>query len=1567
MDKFYGVYRYDGELYLAKITVEEYLDLKTQDMKRRFYNLQDYKIPGNLLDKVKTSPESALSEKSAPAVMGAQTPPSSDVLDVSVAQIREIVNTIDKNFFENKIDRTTGKLERRPLLDEIASERSERETEQVPFSMPIPAAVPEQLNFDELTQPELKIGGNVKYGDGTFEVVWVSEEKVKLWDDSTDELFTVSKDELYNVGFSAIMEKSGVLNVISEDKEEKGTISSTFSEPIETKARNFTITDDNLGHGGAKKKYGDNIEAIKTLKIIEFENRDATPKEQEILSKYVGWGGVSDAFDFDNPDWKNEAVELRELLTDEEYAAARKSTMNAFYTSPEVVESIYKTLERFGFDGGRVLEPSCGVGNFFGKMPEDIRKNSQLYGVELDSVSGRIARKLYPSAEISIKSFQDNGFNNDAFDLAVGNIPFGDITAYYDDNKLKIHDYFFAETLDKVKIGGIIAFVTSTGTLDKQDEAFRRSLAEKADLIGAVRLPNNAFKDNAGTEVTSDIIFLQKKEPIELSDGELPEWVKLGCARVHDDGAYEVSINKYFENNPDMILGVLVAGNKLYGRESGTACEPFKVHDPRRAPLKTLLDKALSKLSAVISNAKTSPLKAEMILPDVEIPKELRNFSYFLKDNEIYFKRNNFECVKIELKKAKAETLRAFISIRDDTRELITALKNGVSDKELSGLQEKLKTHYNDFYQKHGLLHGSAKSLFADDVSAPLVLSLEADYDIKTGELKREADIFTKRVIRPVQPVDRADTALEALALSISVYGKVNLDYMKELTRASKEFLIEELKGEIYTDPQTLSYQTASEYLSGDIRRKLKIAEAAAKNDETFVENVAALKRVIPAPLKSGDIDVKLGATWVPPEIYRQFMYETLGTPPTKQTGGLTFMKKIDLRFSGNEYRVENKSEDYNNSVAGGVFGVKTKKGVVKKNGYEILENVLNMRETKVYKPKLDPLHPLVLDEEATKIAQDKANKLREAWADWVFKAPERRRLLVDIYNEKFNSIRPREYDGSSLLFPEMNADITLKEHQKDAIAHAIFGGNALFAHAVGAGKTYEMVAAAMESKRLGLCNKSLFVVPNHLTEQIGDDFLKLYPGANILVATAKDFEKNNRREFTAKIATGQFDAVIIGHSQLVKIPLNPELQKRHINEQINDISAFIQEAKRQRGDRFSIKQMEKTKANLETALANLNEQIAKRQDDVVYFDELGIDKLFIDEAHEFKNLYVNTKLQNVSGISSNNNVQKTSDLFAKCRWLDEKTDGKGLCFATGTPVSNSVTEVHTMMRYLQYDYLKNLGMEHFDSWISTFGEPVSDFQLSPAGNSFKQKTRIANFSNLPELTTMFKQCADVKTADTLNLPVPECELHVINAEPSDLQKAMVQELGRRADEVQNRAVKPEVDNMLKITSDGRKVGLDPRLVNPNFEDNPGSKLNLCVKNVLDIHRDTADERLTQLIFCDLGTPKNSKADILEEYGNFNLYDDIRDKLVSGGVPKKEIAFIHEADSEEKKARLFDKVRKGDVRVLIGSTAKMGAGMNVQDKLCACHDLSIPWRPADMEQRLGRMVRQGNENMKTVI
>lgn len=1343
-----------------------------------------------------------------------------------------------------------------------------------------------------------------------------------------------------------------------------------FNENSKTeniKAQNYHINND-LEIGGAKAKFKANIAAIETLQKIEIENRYATPEEQEIMSRYTGWGGLSEAFDSSKEKWTEEYNQLKELLTEEEYKSAKASVLDSFYTPPYIIESIYSALKNMGFDGGNILEPALGTGNFLGKMPESTYKESRIYGTEIDSISGRIAKRLYPDADISITGFEKKDFPDSFFDIAVGNVPFGGFKVpdrRYDKYNFAVHDYFFAKTLDKVRPGGIVAFITSKGTLDKANPSVRKYISQRAELLGAVRLPNTAFKSYAGTEVTSDIIFLQKRERmIDIA----PEWVYTEA----DGNGF--ACNRYFIDNPDMILGKTVEGNKLYGK--GTMVIPFENSD-----LKEQLQKAVLKIkgeygkeSAVIadvSNTKKSAFVPEVLPADPGV----KNFTYTEINGKIFYRENSI-MTEISFKGKKLERIKGMTAINKCVRELLDMQLSGYSDEAVKEKQTELNSIYSSFTKKYGLLNSQVnKSAFKEDVSLPLLIALEK---VKDGKLVQKADIFTKRTIRPQISITHVDTAAEALAVSISEKACVDLGFMASLMGGSEktEQIKADLKGVIYKNPEKggdelSGWETAAEYLSGNIREKLTAAEKAAADNHIYKENVQALESVIPERIEAGDIRVKLGAPWIDEKYITQFIYEVLDTPVNLQVnnGGLC----IDVQHSNKtaSWVITNKSLDSGNIKATVTYGT------ARKNAYEIVEDSLNQRDTTVNDPKFDDdgkIH-YVLNHKETVLARQKQEAINNAFREWIFRDRERREFLVEKYNVQFNCIRPREYDGSHLTFAGMNPEKELRPHQKNAVARAIYGGNTLFAHEVGAGKTYEMIATAMEGKRLGLCSKSLIAVPNHLTEQFANDFIELYPNANILVAGEKDFRKENRRKLCAKISTGDFDAVIIGHSQLIKVGVSPEREQEFIKQQIEEVTDDIAEIKRQNGEHFTIKEMEKTKKDMETRLKQLSDRIVK--DDVITFEQLGVDKLFIDEADMFKNLGLSTKMRNISGVSANTKVQKTQDLYMKCQYIDELTGGKGIVFATGTPVSNSISEIFTMQRYLQADLLRKNNLAHFDAWAASFAEKVTKLEFAPEGTGFRQKTRLARFYNLPELMTMFKECADIKTADNIDLPTPECEVHNISVDPTETQKNLVKSLGKRAEIIHNKAVTPDVDNMLLVTMDGRKIGLDQRLINPLLPDEAGTKVNACIDNVFRIWNETSENRSTQLIFCDFGVPTvqkkvkdkdgNAITESEEDFSKFNIYDDIRSKLINMGVPQEEIAFIHSAKTKEAKEKLFEKVRNGDVRIMIGSTSKMGAGTNVQNKLIASHDLDCPWKPRDMEQRRGRMVRQGNENKKVQL
>ncbi len=1305
--------------------------------------------------------------------------------------------------------------------------------------------------------------------------------------------------------------------------------------PEPPKAENFRITDPDLGVGGPKAKYQANVTAIRLLKELEAAGRSATPEEQTILSRYVGWGGIPQAFDANDKKWSAEYAELKGLLTQAEYEAARGSTLNAHYTAPAIIEGIYKAVELMGLNPKNLLEPSMGTGNFLGMLPDSM-KDTALYGVELDSITGRIARQLYPKAHITVDGFERVRFPDNSFDLAVGNVPFGNYQVAdprYDKEHFFIHDYFFGKTLDKVRPGGIVAFITSKGTLDKPNSAVREYLAERADLLGAVRLPNNAFLRNAGTEVTSDILFLQKREnPPE----HLPDWVEV--SQTED----KIPINKYFLRHPEMVLGTMAWESGPYGQE--TACKPLPDTD-----LKEQLAQAITHLEAPDHSLLMREIEASGQPETPESPTEARNFSYTQVEGRLYYKEDG-SLLPVTVPAATEERIRGMIVLRDITRNLIEAQVGSGSEEEIKNLQQKLNTAYDQFTAKYGLLNSTGnKRAFEQDSSYCLLCSLEVlDEDRK---LERKADMFSRRTINQAKRIDHVDTPTEALAVSIGERAGVDLPFMAELLDrpGEEERIAGELSGVIFKNPEKSyhdplsGWETADEYLSGNVRKKLAAARAAAEHDRAYEANVSALEKSQPKDLSAAEIDVRIGATWIDPEYYTQFTYELLKTP------GYLRGDTIAARYSSatGEWNVSGKARDSaNNTLAYVTYGTK------RKNAYAIIEDSLNLRDCRVYDTihEADGTEKRVLNTKETMLAQQKQEMVREAFKSWVWKDPQRRESLCGKYNEIFNSIKPREYDGSHIRFTGMTPEIHLRPHQLNAVARMLYGGNSLLAHCVGAGKTFEIIAAAMEGKRLGLCRKNLVVVPNHLTEQWGADFLRLYPGANVLVATKKDFEPQNRKKFCSRIATGDYDAVVIGHSQFEKIPLSPERQKEILRDQIDQILDGIAEAKEQNGERYTIKQLEKSRKSLEAKLQKLNDQ--SRKDDVVTFEELGVDKLFVDEAHGFKNLFLTTKMRNVAGIGQSE-AQKSSDMFAKCRYLDSVTGGRGVVFATGTPVSNSMVELYTMMRYLQYDLLKSTGMEHFDSWAAAFGETVTALELAPEGGGFRAKTRFAKFFNLPELMAMWKESADIQTADMLKLPVPESENLTIVTKPSEFQMELVAELGERAEDVRNRLVEPRDDNMLKITSDGRKLALDQRLSYPELPDDPESKVNACVKNVLNVWHDTSSQKGAQLVFCDLSTPHGD--------GSFNVYDDIKQKLMAQGVPPEQVAFIHDAKTDAQKAELFSKVRKGQVRVLLGSTSKMGAGTNVQTRLAALHHLDCPWRPADIEQREGRILRQGNQ------
>ena len=1369
------------------------------------------------------------------------------------------------------------------------------------------------------------------------ELVSVTDEELEHYHNKAEEP-QLSDEELDALPISAVVDGK-----VQTFPDATALDEALNAESAPEAAGNFHITDEHLGEGGAKQKYARNIAAIRTLFQLEQEHRGATVEEQEVLSQYVGWGGLPDAFDPDKSNWSKEYTELKGLLSEDEYAAARSSTLNAHYTSPVVIRSIYDAVEKMGFKSGNILEPSMGVGNFFGMLPDTLQ-DSRLYGVELDSITGRIAKKLYPQADITVAGFETTD-RRDFYDLAVGNVSFGQYKvndkAY---NKLgfSIHNYFFAKAIDQVRPGGVVAFVTSRYTMDSKDSTARKHMAERADLLGAIRLPNNAFRANAGTDVVSDIIFLQKRDrPIDHE----PDWVQLGKT---EDG---FAINQYFVDHPEMVLGELTMESTQYGKEECTV---------RPIEGAVLADK----LAEAVQHIEGQYTAAEVDAPDIAeeetarrtLPAdpEVKNFSYTVVDGEVFYRENSV-MTQVELSDTAKGRVTGMVELRQIVNELIDQQLNDYPDEDIKATQERLNAAYDAFTAKYGLLNDRRNGrLFEQDSSYYLLCSLE-NLD-EQGQLKSKTAMFTKRTIRPERTVTSVDTPSEALAVSIGEHGKVDLPYMAELLGTPGDYgrITTELSGVIFKDPAAdptdpeAGWQMADEYLSGDVRAKLRMAQFAAETNPEFVVNVDALTKAQPRELEASEIDVRLGATWLNPDIIQKFMTETFQIP-------YYLRHAVKVRYSPYtaEWRVEGKTA----TGRGDIISSETY-GTSRANAYKILEETLNLKDVRIYdtiedaegKPKR------VLNKRETMLAQQKQQVIKDAFANWVWQDPQRRIALVRQYNELFNSTRPREYDGSHIKFVGMNPEITLREHQRNAIAHVLYGGNTLLAHEVGAGKTYEMAASAMEAKRLGLCQKSLFVVPNHLTEQWASEFLNLYPNAKLLVARRKDFETANRKKFCARIATGDYDAVIIGHSQFERIPLSFERQERIIQEQIDETLAAINELKAHAGENFSIKQMEKTRKTLETKLEKLRSD--ERKDDVVTFEQLGVDRLFVDESHAFKNLFVTTKMRNVAGLSTSE-AQKSSDMFGKCRYLDEITGGRGVVFATGTPVSNSMTELYTVMRYLQYSTLQQKKLTHFDCWASTFGETTTAIELAPEGTGYRARTRFAKFFNLPELMSMFKEVADIKTSDQLHLPVPEAKFETVVAKPSEIQKEMVQELSKRAAKIHSGTVDASVDNMLCVTNDGRKIGLDVRLMNPLLPDDPNSKLNVCVQNVLKLWEEGKDQKLTQLLFCDLSTPKND--------GNFNVYDDIRKKLITAGVPENEIEFIHNADTEAKKAALFSKVRSGDVRVLLGSTAKMGAGTNVQSRLVAVHHLDVGWKPSDMTQRNGRIIRQGNMNKEVKV
>lgn len=1359
----------------------------------------------------------------------------------------------------------------------------------------------------------------------------VSDIKDNINEESSNIEENVKEEISLSIEEEPEVQEENIVPVFEKKKSNK--IKSFDIHPeIPTSDRNqFKITNDNLGEGSPREKFNNNVEAIRVLKKCEEENRFATPQEQEILSKYVGWGGLPQAFDEKDYSWSNEYSILKNLLDEKEYSQARESTLTAFYTPPVVIRSMYKALENMGLKTGNILEPSCGVGNFIGMLPDSL-ENCKLYGVELDSISGRIARQLYQKSTVAVQGYEDTNLPNSFFDVAVGNVPFGDFKVLdkkYDKHKFLIHDYFFAKTLDKVRPGGVIAFITSKGTLDKENPSVRKYIAQRADLLGAIRLPNNTFKANAGTEVTSDIIFLQKRDSI--TDIE-PDWVYLG---ENDDG---IKMNQYFIDNPEMILGNMEMISTRFGYDSACISDGEKLEDK--------LERAISNIHAEVKEYELDDIGEED--NSIEADLTVRNFSYTLIDDKIYF-RENSRMYPQELAMTTENRVKGLIEIRDCVRTLLEYQTEDYPDEDIKREQVKLNQLYDRFTKKYGLINSRGNnSAFSNDSSYYLLCSLEILDE--NGNLARKADMFTKRTIKPKTEITSVDNANDALIVSLSEKARVDITFMQKLCNMDMDKMLKDLEGEIFNVPEygePNQWVTADEYLSGNVREKLKIAEHFAETDERFNVNVKYLKEVQPKDLSASEISVRLGSTWIPPEDIKVFI-EYLLNPSNYACQNIN----VHYNEATSEWWIEGKNYDKYNIKATNTYGTG------RASAYRIIEDSLNLKDTRIYDYYEDENGKRVaeLNKKETAIAQAKQEQIKLAFEEWIWKDPERRERLTKFYNERFNSIRPREYDGSHISFDGMNPEITLRKHQVNAIARILYGGNTLLAHEVGAGKTFEMVAAAMESKRLGLCNKSLFVVPNHIVEQFGQEFLQLYPSANVLVTTKKDFETANRKKFCSRIATGDYDAIIISHSQFEKIPMSVERQVAIIQKQIEDITLGIQDLKNNNGERFSIKQMEKTKKGLETRLAKLND--TSRKDDVVTFEELGVDRIFVDEAHYYKNLFLYTKMRNVGGIAQTE-AQKSSDLFMKCRYLDELTGGKGVIFATGTPISNSMVELYTMQRYLQYGELEKRHLQQFDAWASTFGETVTAIELSPEGTGYRAKTRFAKFFNLPELMALFKEVADIQTSEMLNLPVPKANYHNVVIEPSEIQKELVKDLSERAEKIRNRMVDSSVDNMLKITNDGRKLALDQRLTNDMLEDFEHSKVATCADNIYSIWDKTSEDKSAQLVFCDLSTPHND--------GKFNVYDDLKTKLIDRGIPEEEIAFIHDANTDARKQELFNKVRRGQVRVLIGSTQKMGAGTNCQDRLIALHDLDCPWRPSDLIQRSGRIIRQGNKNPEVDI
>ena len=1347
----------------------------------------------------------------------------------------------------------------------------------------------------------------------------------KLNDESSNIEETIKEEISLPIGEEPEVQEENIVPIFENKKSTKIRSFDIHPEIPFYNRNQFRIVNDNLGEGSSREKFNNNVEAIRILKRIEEENRFATPEEQEVLTKYVGWGGLPQAFDEKDSSWSNEYSILKNLLNEKEYSQARESTLTAFYTPPVVIRSIYKALENMGLKTGNILEPSCGIGNFIGMLPDSL-EDCKLYGVELDSISGRIARQLYQKSTIAVQGYEDTNFPNSFFDVAVGNVPFGDFKVLdkkYDKHKFLIHDYFFAKTLDKVRPGGVIAFITSKGTLDKENPSVRKYIAQRADLLGAIRLPNNTFKANAGTEITSDIIFLQKRDSI--TDIE-PDWVYLG---KNENG---IKMNQYFIDNPYMVMGNMEMISTRFGYDSACISDGENLEDK--------LGRAISNIHAEV---KEYELDDEVEDNFIEADLMVRNFSYTLIDDKVYF-RENSRMYPQEVSESMKNRIKGLIEIRDCVRTLIEYQTDDYPDEDIKREQVKLNKLYDGFTKKYGLISGRGNnSAFSNDSSYYLLCSLEILDE--NGNLARKADMFTKRTIKPKTEITSVDNANDALIVSLSEKARVDITFMQKLCNIDMDKMLKDLEGEIFNIPEygePNNWVTADEYLSGNVREKLKIAEEFAETDDRFKVNVKYLKEVQPKDLSASEISVRLGSTWIPESDIKDFIRYLLN--PNYYTDRNI---KVHYMESTSEWNIEGKSLDKYNVKSTNTYGTK------RANAYKIIEDSLNLRDTRVYDYHTDENGKRVaeLNKKETAIAQAKQEQIKLAFDDWIWKDPERRERLTKIYNERFNSIRPREYDGSHISFDGMNPEITLRKHQVNAIARILYGGNTLLAHEVGAGKTFEMVAAAMESKRLGLCNKSLFVVPNHIIEQFGKEFLQLYPSANILITTKKDFTTANRKKFCSRIATGDYDAIIISHSQFEKIPMSIERQMKMIQKQIDDIILGIQDLKNNNGERFSIKQMEKTKKSLETRLAKLND--ASKKDDVVTFEELGVDRIFVDEAHYYKNLFLYTKMRNVGGIAQTE-AQKSSDLFMKCRYLDELTGGKGVIFATGTPISNSMVELYTMQRYLQYSELEKRHLQQFDAWASTFGETVTAIELSPEGTGYRAKTRFAKFFNLPELMAMFREVADIQTSDTLNLPVPKANYHNVVIEASEVQKKMVEDLSKRADQVRNKMVKPDVDNMLRITNDGRKLALDQRIINDMLPDEENGKISECANKVYEIWNKTSDKKSAQLVFCDLSTPNND--------GKFNAYDDLKTKLIKRGIPSEEIKFIHDAKTDTQRQEMFNSVRKGQVRVLIGSTTKMGAGTNCQDKLIALHDMDCPWRPSDLTQRSGRIIRQGNEN-----